>query len=231
MLNNLKDNFKEVLQATLPIILVVLVLLFVLVQAPLVLVSQFLIGASLVIAGMTLFLFGVRMGLLPMGEAVGAYLPRRNSLWFAMGIAFLVAFAATIAEPDVIVLTQQIDKASQGAISQSLLIYVIAIGVGFFVAVSLLRIIYGFSIKYLLAGSYAIVLVLSFFAPPNFVPVAFDSGGVTTGPMTVPLILSLGIGFSSVLVRRSAINDGFGLIGLASVGPIIGIMVMGILQR
>jgi len=231
MLNNLKDNFKEVLQATLPIILVVLVLLFVLVPAPLVLVSQFLIGACFVIAGMTLFLFGVRMGLLPMGEAVGAYLPRRNSLWFAMGIAFVIAFAGTIAEPDVIVLTQQVNDASGGTISRDLLVYVIAIGVGFFVAVAMLRIVYGFSMRYLLAGSYAVVLALSFFTPANFVPVAFDSGGVTTGPMTVPLILSLGIGFSSVLVRRSAISDGFGLIGLASVGPIIGVMVMGILQR
>jgi hypothetical protein len=179
-----------VLQATLPIILVVLVLQFVLVKSPVTMIAQFLLGAAMVIAGMTLFLFGVRIGLLPMGESIGADLPRRNSIWFAMGIAFLIAFTATIAEPDVMVLTGQVNSVSQGSISRNLLIFTLAIGVGFFVAVSLLRIVYGFSIKYLLVGGYVIILVLSLFTAPNYVPVAFDAGGVTTGPRTVPLILS-----------------------------------------
>ncbi|MBM3148547.1 MAG: DUF1538 domain-containing protein, partial [Chloroflexi bacterium] len=120
---------------------------------------------------------------------------------------------------------------SKGSISENILINVIAIGIGFFVAVAMLRIAFGFPIKYLFAAGYAIVLILSFFVPPEFVPVAFDAGGVTTGPMTVPVILSLGIGLSSVLAGRSAISDGFGLIGLASIGPIIGVMIMGIILR
>ena len=158
-------------------------------------VFQLLIGASMAIAGMVFFLLGVKIGLLPMGEAIGAELPRRGSLFYVVAIAFLIGFAVTIAEPDVIVLTDQVDAVSQGSISENLLIYIIAIGIGFFVAVAIVRVIFGFPITYLLAAGYVIILILSFFTPAAFVPVAFDSGGVTTGPMTVPVILALGIVF------------------------------------
>jgi len=117
---------------------------------------------------------------------------------------------------------------SKGSISHILLISVIAIGVGFFVAMAMVRIIFGFPMAYLLAVGYTVILILSFFTPAQFVPVAFDSGGVTTGPVAVPVILALGIGFSSVLAGKSPLSDGFGLIGLASIGPVIGVMVMGV---
>lgn len=163
-----------------------------------------------------------------MGEAIGGALPRLGVLKYIVAIAFLIGFAVTIAEPDVIVLTSQVDTISDGGISKDLLVNVIAIGVGFFVVMAILCIIFNFPITYLLAGGYAIILILSFFTPTDFVAVAFDSGGVTTGPMTVPVILALGIGFSSVLSGKSAFSDGFGLIGLASIGPVIGVMLMGI---
>ena len=106
-------------------------------------------------------------------------------------------------------------------------IVLIEIVAAFFVAMAMLRILLGFPIAYLMAAGYIIIIILSFFTPVEFVPVAFDSGGVTTGPMTVPIILALGLGFSSVLAGKSAMSDGFGLIGLASIGPVIGVMVMG----
>lgn len=229
MLNYLKAKALEVLKAMLPLIVVIIVMQFAFIQMPLSLFLQFLVGAVMVITGMVLFLTGIETGLLPLGEAIGAELPKRRSLWFILGIAFLIGFAATIAEPDVIVLSNQIDRVTDGGISNNLLIYVIGIGVAFFVAMAMLRIILGFRMAYLLAAGYLIVIILSFFTPAEFVPVAFDAGGVTTGPMTVPVILALGIGFSSVLSGRSAISDGFGLIGLASVGPIIAVMLLGMI--
>jgi hypothetical protein len=229
MLNYLKAKTLEVLKAMLPLILVIIIMQFAFIRMPLSLFLQFLVGAVMVITGMVLFLTGIETGILPLGEAIGAELPKRRSLWLILGIAFVIGFAATIAEPDVIVLSSQIDRVTDGGISNNLLIYVIGIGVAFFVAVAMLRIILGFRMAYLLTAGYLIVIILSFFAPAEFVPVAFDAGGVTTGPMTVPVILSLGIGFSSVLAGRSAISDGFGLIGLASVGPIIAVMFLGII--
>jgi len=225
----LKSKTVEVLKAILPLVIVIMVMQFTLIKMPIGLFLQFLAGAVMVITGMVLFLIGIEIGILPMGNAVGAELPKRRSLWLIVGIAFLIGFAATIAEPDVVVLTGQIDRVSQGSISDSILIYVIGIGIAFFVAMAMLRILFGFRMAYLLAAGYLVVIVLSLFTPAQFVPVAFDAGGVTTGPMTVPIILSLGIGLSSVLRGRSALSDGFGLIGLASVGPIIAVMLMGII--
>jgi hypothetical protein len=231
MRNQLKAKVLEVVTAILPLVLVVVVLQFALVKMPTHLFFQFIIGAVMVIAGMVLFLLGVEVGILPMGKALGAELPKRGSVVLILGIAFVIGFAATIAEPDVIVLTEQVDAVSGGAVAKNVLVYTIAIGVAFFVAMAILRILLNFPIAYLLAAGYTIILVLAFFTPVEFVPVAFDSGGVTTGPMTVPIILALGLGFSSVLSGRSTLSDGFGLIGLASIGPVIGVMAMGMVLR
>jgi len=228
MRDNVKDKVLEVVTAILPLVLAVVILQFAVIRMPVHIFVQFIIGAAMVMAGMVLFLLGVEIGILPMGKALGAELPRRKSLFLVIGIAFVVGFAATVAEPDVIVLTGQVDEVSRGAIAGNVLIYAIAIGVGFFVAMAMLRILLNFPIAYLLAAGYIIIIILAFFTPAEFVPVAFDSGGVTTGPMAVPIILSLGLGFSSVLAGRSALSDGFGLIGLASIGPIIAVMILGI---
>jgi len=175
-LNEIKEAILEVLQAILPITVVVLILQLTVIRMPTNLVFQLLIGASMAIVGMALFLLGVKIGLLPMGEAIGAELPKRGSLFYSVAIAFLVGFAVTIAEPDVIVLTGQVDTVSGGTISANLLIYIIATGIGFFVAMAIVRIIFGFPITYLLIAGYLIILILSFFTPAEFVPVAFDSG-------------------------------------------------------
>jgi hypothetical protein len=227
MRNHIKAKVLEVVTAILPLVVAVVILQFAVIRMPTHLFLQFMIGAAMVMGGMILFLLGVEIGILPMGKALGAELPRLRPLFLVIGIAFLIGFAATVAEPDVIVLTRQVDEVSQGAIAENVLIYAIAIGVGFFVAMAILRILLKFPIAYLLAAGYIIIIILAFFTPVEFVPVAFDSGGVTTGPMAVPIILALGLGFSSVLAGRSALSDGFGLIGLASIGPVIGVMVMG----
>jgi hypothetical protein len=231
MLGRIKGKVLEVMTAILPLFLVVVILNFTVIKMPSYLFIQFVIGAVMVMAGMILFLLGVDIGILPMGKAIGADLPKRGSLFLVIGVAFLIGFAATVAEPDVMVLTRQVDTVSNGSISQNILVYIIGIGVAFFVAMAMVRIVLNFPIAYLIAAGYIIIIVLSFFTPARFVPVAFDAGGVTTGPMTVPIILALGLGFSSVLAGRSALSDGFGLIGLASIGPVIGVMIMGIVLK
>jgi hypothetical protein len=137
----------------------------------------------------------------------------------------------TVAEPDVRVLAHHVDFVSEGRIAKSFLILTVALGVGIFVCMAVLRIILGVPISYLLAGGYLMIIVFSFFTTPDFVPIAFDAGGVTTGPVTVPFILALGIGTASVLGGRSSITDGFGLVGLASIGPVLGVMILGMLYR
>jgi len=176
-----------------------------------------------------IFFLGIDIGILPMGKFIGAELPKRESLMLIGGLAFSLGFATTIAEPDVLVLSRQVDAISQGSISGNVVLFAMALGVGLFVAVSMLRIVFGFSMVYLLTAVYAVVLILSFFTPAEFVPLAYDAGSVTTGALTAPVVISLALGLSSVLSGRSSISDGFGLLGFASVGPIIAIMILGIL--
>lgn len=229
MLSYLKSKSLEVLKAMLPLVIVIIIMQFTLLKMPLADFWQFFAGVVMAISGMILFLVGLEIGILPMGQAIGAELPKRRSFPLLIIVAFLLGFVATIAEPDVIVLTGQVAQVTGGEIGANVLTYIIGIGIAFFVAMAMLRIVFGFRMAYLMAASYLIIIVLSFFTPAEFIPVAFDAGGVTTGPMTVPIILALGLGFSSALAGRSAISDGFGLIGLASVGPIIAIMLMGII--
>lgn len=231
MFQEIKHTCKEVLQGLIPILVVVIVLNFTVIEMPTTQLLQFLLGMACAIIGMTLFLLGVNIGLIPMGELIGSRLPNLRSTYLILAVVFLIGFAITITEPDVVVLSHQIDSVSQASIPKFTLIFVIGIGIGFFTAMAILRIVLNIPIVYLLAGGYTIVLVFSLLTSPDYVPIAFDAGGVTTGPMTVPVILALGIGFSSVFARQRDRSDGFGLIGLASIGPIIGVMIMGMVNR
>jgi hypothetical protein len=229
MMRDFRETLREVIQAILPITLVIVILELTVLHTPMEAFIQFILGTALATLGIVLFLMGVKVGMLPMGEAIGSELPNRGSLFLIVVIAFIFGFIVTIAEPDVRVLTGMVEGVSNGSIAQNPLIIVIAAGVGFFVATAMLRIILGVPIAYLLGAGYTIVLLLSLVTPADFLSIAFDAGGVTTGPLTVPVILALGLGISSVLGGRSTLSDGFGLIGLASIGPIIGVMAVGVL--
>lgn len=231
MSNPFKENLVEVVLAIAPITLLVVILQVTVIHMSAVLFARFLIGAVLVALGLFFFLYGVKIGLLPMGEMIGAELPKRAGLPLILATAFLLGFLVTVAEPDVRVLAHQVDLVSEGQIGKNLLIFTVALGIGIFVCMAILRIMLGVPIAYLLAAGYLAVLALSFFTPPDFVPIAFDAGGVTTGPITVPFILALGIGTASVLGGRSAIADAFGLVGLASIGPVLGVMLLGVIYR
>jgi hypothetical protein len=229
MIRLLRLHVREVMGAVAPLLLVVCVLQLALVRAPAALFLQFLAGSALAIAGMLLLFTGIEVGILPMGRFIGAELPRKGSLSLILAVGFALGFATTVAEPDVLVLARQVEAASRGAIGAYGLTYVIAAGLGLFAALALFRILSGFSIARLLAAVYALMIVLSWLAPAEVVPLAYDAGSVTTGVLTAPVVLALALGLTSVLAERST-EDGFGLLGLASAGSIIGVLLLGLLS-
>lgn len=229
-MDNVKDTFKEVAAAILPVTVVVIILQVALLRLPLEALLQFLVGVLFVSSGFFLFLLGVNAGLLPIGQMIGRRLPKTKKSWLIIGTGFVLGIAVTVAEPDVRVLAEQIDQVSEGAISSGVLILSVSLGLAIFTALAMVRTIFGIPIHYLLIAGYAAIFILSFFVPEAFVPISFDAGGVTTGPMAVPFILSLGVGVASVLRSgRSSSGESFGLIGLASIGPVLAVMVLGVL--
>lgn len=226
MTDEIKKELFDVIRSVGPVSIVVLFFLFFISKSEL---PSFILGAILVIIGITLFLLGINLGFLPFGEAIGSELPMKGSLSFLLILSFIIGVITTIAEPGVRVLVNQVDYVSRGTIPESILFLSISIGIGAFLSLAVLRIVYGINFSYLFIAGYIFIIILSFFTPPAFVAIAFDAGGVTTGPVTVPIILSLGIGISSVLGGKSILSDGFGLIGLSSMGPVISIMMLGVL--
>lgn len=230
MAEGFRGTLREVGWSTLPIILIALLIQIFLLKKPWEDVAVFLFSVAMVLLGFTFFLIGVREGMLPMGEAVGSALPGKGSVVFVVGTVFALSFLVTLAEPDVRVLSSLISTVSEDAISRDALLLVISTSLAFFMAVAALRILYGVDMRYVLTAGYVAVIVLSLFVPEEYVAIAYDSGGVTTGPMTVPVILALGIGITSVLSGKSRLSEGFGLIGIASIGPILGLMLLGVLS-
>jgi Protein of unknown function (DUF1538) len=229
MISVFREKLLEVLKAVAPLIMVVCLLQVTLVQAPIPLFLQFLAGSVLAIVGMLLLLAGIDYGILPMGRFIGGELPKRGSLTLIIAVAAALGFATTVAEPDVLVLAGQVEVASQGAMSRFAVVSVIALGLAAFAAIAMARIVTGWPMRYMLAMAYSLVLALSLVAPAAFIPLAYDAGSVTTGVLSAPVMLALAIGLGSVLAGRSALSDGFGLLGFGSIGPIIAIFIMGIM--
>lgn len=228
-MDDVKTIAKETIQAIFPIVMMVIVIQLILFDDPLNHILQFVIGALMVTVGLGLFLLGVKVGLLRIGEITGSELPQLVSLPLLIVFVVFLGIAVTVAEPDVRVLAQQIDVVSGGAVSKNVLVAFVGLGVGLFMAVAAVRMLLGVSMRSLLAVGYIMVFGLSYFVPANFVPVAFDSGGVTTGPMTVPFIMSLGVGITSVIGGKGSLSDSFGFVALASLGPIIAVMLLGVI--
>lgn len=229
-MKNLKDTFREVFLATLPIVLLVLVLLLRIADTSRELVFQFLLGAAMMVTGLSLFLFGVKLGLLPLGEMVGAAVIRKGKGWLVLLLGFLISFVVTIAEPGLQILSVQMGTVSDRTIGHGDFLITIALGLAIFVTLALLRMLLKIPIVYLLAGCYLLIGLLSMIVPPEYIAVSFDAGGITTGPMTVPFILAFGVGVSSVLSRKSSSGDSFGLVGIASLGPILAVLILGVIE-
>ena len=214
-------KFKEAVSSVLPIAMIVLALAFTIAPLNGPTVLLFVLSAAVLIFGMTLFTLGSEIAMTPMGEMVGARLSERRSLSFLVVAGFLMGAVITIAEPDLTVLAAQVP-----AFPNSVLIFSVAAGVGLFLVLGLLRIVLRRRLNQMLLVLYAIVFLLAIFADNDFLPVAFDSGGVTTGPITVPFILALGVGVAAVRGGQSAEEDSFGLVALCSIGPILAVLVL-----
>ena len=221
------EKLRESAISVLPIM--ALVSLLHLAVAPLgALFPPFLLGGVLIIIGLSFFLVGADIGVLPMGQRAGSALVHKRNLPLLLGAGFIIGFIITVAEPDVQVLAAQVMDVAP-SISARNLVFMIAAGVGLFVSLALLRVIFQFSLRVLLLLFYALLFVCAALSSPEFLGVGFDAGGATTGPMTVPFILALGMGVAAVR-GGNAENDSFGFIGLASIGPIMAVLLMGMLS-
>lgn len=223
MNNEIFEKFSESCKSVIPISLLVLILSLSVAPLSLMNIALFCISSLLVIIGLTLFSMGAELSMMQIGERVGSHLVRTKKIWFMVLIGFIVGVITTIAEPDLKVLASQVPM-----ISDSALIISVSIGVGIFLAIAVLRILFQVKLSKLLVILYAIVFILSIFVPNEFLAVAFDSGGVTTGPITVPFIMSLGLGLASVREDKTSQEDTFGFVALASVGPILIVMILGL---
>lgn len=222
----LKEKITESVAAVLPITMIVLFISVFLVPMDLGSIALFLTGACLLVAGMALFQLGSEMAMTPLGEGIGVQLSKTKKIVLLVPLTFLMGLIITVSEPDLAVLAEQVP-----AIPNLILILVVSLGVGIFLSLAVIRIRKQVSLSVILIVLYILALVLSVFVPGNFFAVAFDSGGVTTGPMTVPFIMALGVGLASVRSDKNAASDSFGLVALSSIGPIIAVLFLGLFFR
>ena len=222
----LKEKIAESLSSVLPITIIVFLLCVTIAPVTNNVLMMFLIGAAMLIVGMGFFTIGVEMSMTPIGENVGATITKSKKIWLVAFISFIIGVIVTVSEPDLQVLAEQVPT-----VPNLVLILSVAVGVGLFLVIAMMRSIFGIALKYLLTGLYALVFILAFFAPPDFLAVAFDAGGVTTGPMTVPFIMALGVGVAAIRRDKHAADDSFGLVALSSIGPVIAVLILGMLYR
>lgn len=229
-MNILTQKIKDVVFSILPITIIVLFLNFTITPIGTNMILKFIIGAILITFGLAIFLLGVDIGVQPIGSLMGSSLTRKKSLWMIIIFGFILGFLINVAEPDLLVLARQVDKVTSGVLSQTSVVVVVSIGIGLLVAVGLLRIVFKIPLHKLLTLLYGLIFLLVLLAPGEFLGIAFDSGGATTGSMTVPFILALGIGVSSTQGGRASEEDSFGLVGVASTGPMIAVLMMSLLS-
>lgn len=222
-------NLKEVVIAILPMTLLIVILTFIFAPLDSDEMISFLFGAGIMMIDMTLFLFGADYSMMEVGRLVGKYMIKKKSLTILIALGFMIGIVITIAEPSVQALGQQVNQISEGKIGRVVLIGIVSVGTGVFLAFALLRVVFKLSYYQLMAIGYVGVLVASFFTSNEFMPIAFDSGGVTTGPITVPFILALAGGLTSMIRQETSANDSFGMVGIASLGPILAVMILGVI--
>lgn len=226
LLEKLKEKLREALVAVLPIIVIVLMLCFSVAPISPSILLCFLIGAVLLILGMMFFTLGAEVSMTPMGEKIGTCMTKSKKLSVIVLLSFLLGFIITVSEPDLQVLAGQVPSIPNG-----ILISAVAGGVGLFLVIALLRMLFRIPLPPLLMFFYIVVFLLAPFVPDDFLSVAFDSGGVTTGLMTVPFIMALGLGVAAIRNDRHAADDSFGLVALCSIGPIVSVLILGMIYR
>lgn len=228
----LVSKLKEVLYAVLPITMMVLILGVTLVPLDASLLIQFIIGAVFIIIGLSIFLFGVDAGITPIGHVVGSTIAKSNKIWFVIIAGILLGFFISIAEPDLHILAKQIEMVTSGDVGKISIVVVVSIGIGLLIATGLMRIVYNFPLYKLLSILYILIFVLALLTSPEFLSISFDASGATTGALTVPFILALSLGVSTLKKdSKASEKDSFGLVAIASTGAIITVMIMNIVMK
>lgn len=231
-MNLVTEKLKEVLLAVLPITIIVLIIHFTIIPIERPLLLRFLIGAALIIIGLSIFLAGVDIGITPIGNIMGSTLAKTNKFLIVIIAGLILGFFISIAEPDLHILGAQVSFVSSGVVSKWLIVMIVSIGIAFMLSLGLGRILYNFPLYKLLTFIYGIILILSIFTSPEFLAISFDASGATTGALTVPFMLALATGVSHLKKdSKSSEKDSFGLVGIASSGAIIAVMIMSILSK
>lgn len=225
MVERFKEKFKESILSIGPVMIVMLIL-SILLGFNIVTICSILISTILLVAGVSLFTLGADLSMMEIGKIISSSLLKSKKVSIIAIVSFIVGVVITIAEPDLKVLASQMT-----AVKSSTLILCVGIGVGIFLCIAALRIIYQASLKLIIGFFYLFLIYLLFISNKEMIPVAFDSGGVTTGPMSVPFILAMGIGFCNSVSRKKSSNDSFGLVALCSIGPIITVLLLGLLIK
>ena len=222
----INEKMKEAAASVLPVTVIVAVLCLALVPADTGLMLSFLIGSLLLIVGMGLFTLGADMSMSRIGNLIGAKMTKSRRLWLILALSFVLGAAITIAEPDLQVLATNVP-----AIDKTALVLTVSVGVGLFLMICMARILFRISLRTLLIVFYALVFLGAFLSDRSILSVAFDSGGVTTGPMTVPFIMALGVGVASIRSDEDAKADSFGLVALCSIGPVAAVLLLGAIYQ
>ncbi|MGN1158085.1 MAG: DUF1538 domain-containing protein [Agathobacter sp.] len=221
-----QEKLFETLKAVFPILAIVLLLCFTIAPIPPSILMTFLVGAILLIVGMLFFNVGVELSMTPIGEKVGSIVTKSKNVWVMVLVSFIMGFVITISEPDLQVLAEQVPSVPNLTIILS-----VALGVGIFLVIAVLRMLFSRPLSQLLVFFYAIIFILAIFVPKDFLAISFDSGGVTTGPMTVPFIMAFGVGIAAIRSDKHAENDTFGLVALCSIGPILAVLILGMIYK
>lgn len=229
-LSDFKKEFKSTVKSLSPAIALIFFFQIFFIKMPLSEFIPIVTGLVFTVSGFVLFIQGAKLGLLPMGERVGASLIERQAILMILLFGFLLGVVLTIAEPDVRLLAYQIEEVMVSSIPGDEIIYVTALGLGIFALIALVRIVFDTPIHYIIIPGYLICLILTLISPEEFLVKAFDMGAVTTGPMTVPFLIALGVGMASVLGGRDRLKTGFGIMAVGSIGPIMAILIWGIIR-
>ena len=228
-MNELSGKLKEVLMSVLPITFIVLILHFTISPLESNMLYAFLIGSALVIIGLTIFLFGIDQGLEPIGHGVGNAITHSNSYAVIITVSLILGFFISYAEPDLHILANQVDNVTSGQFDNILMVIAVSVGLGVMMTLGMLRILKNIRLKYMFTAAYALIFILSLFSSSDFLAIAFDASGATTGAITVPFMLALAAGVSA-LKKDSKVSeaDSFGLVGISSTGAILGVLFAGL---
>lgn len=226
-MRDLLGKFKEVFLSVLPVVLVVTLVHFLYLPLSPSQLGKFYLGAFLIFIGLSIFLIGIDVGVTPIGQLFGKTIAKSKKIWIIAIAGLVLGFLITIAEPDLLIVAKRIDELTEGKIPTFAMVVSVAIFIGLFVSIGLLRILFKIPLIYVFLGAYLVILLFALFTPKDYLGIAFDISGATTGAMTVPFVMALAVGVSAMQrYGKSAEKDSFGLIGLASAGAIISVFVL-----